>query len=90
MGNAQEAIEEYEAKKADVRKMDVNKTVTPHENKHISMILDFKYKDHSCFYLAQRIDGKQKWVRDPDPEIWKDHIYAYWNSTCSDSANDEP
>ncbi len=54
------------------------------------MVLDFKYKDGSCFYLAQRQDGKQKWVKDPDPDVWHDIIQDYWYSVRSDSENDEP
>ncbi len=62
MGNAQEAMKEYEQRTSEVRRMDPAKITTPHENKCITMILDFKYEDRACHYLAQRLDGKQKWV----------------------------
>ncbi len=87
MGNAQEAIKEYEAKMADIRRID---DTTPDPKKHVTMILDFKYKNHSCHYLVQCQDRKQKWVVDPDPEVWSDLIKEYWYSTRSDSENDEP
>ncbi len=90
MGNAQEAIEEYEGQTRDARRVDIAKIVTPNENKCITMVLDFKYEDKACFYLAQQQDRKQKWVKDLDPEQWHDLIQDYWYSTCSDSENDEP
>ncbi len=53
MGNAQEAIEEYEQRTHDARRVDIAKTVTPDENKCVTMVLNFKYEDKSCFYLVQ-------------------------------------
>ncbi len=88
MGNAQEAIEDYENQNNSARRLDA--VETPDKNKRVTMILDFKYENQSCYYLAQRLDGKQKWVQDPDPEQWHDLILEYWNSTRSDSENDEP
>ncbi len=86
----QEAIEEYENHNNSARRLDATKTTTPQENKCVTMILDFKYKDQSCFYLAQRQDGKQKWVKDLDPDVWHNIIQDYWYSIRSDSENDEP
>ncbi len=90
MGNAQEAIEDYENRNDSARRLDATKTVTPQENKRVTMILDFKYEDQSCFYLAQCHDGKQKWVKDPDPDVWHDVIQDYWYSIHSDSENNKP
>ncbi len=45
------------------------------------MILDFKYEDRSCWYPTQHQDGKQKWVQDPDPNVWGNLIKYYWYST---------
>ncbi len=90
MGNAQEAIEEYEKRTSNVRRMDVTQIITPNENKRVTMILDFKYEDRTCCYLAQQLDGKQRWVRDPDMNIWGPLIEEYWNSSHSNSNNDEP
>ncbi len=86
MENAQEAIEEYEQRTNSIRRLDAIKD----ENKCVTMVLDFKYEDHACCYLAQRLDGKQRWVKDPDMEIWGRLIDKYWNSSQSNSDNDEP
>ncbi|PBK83057.1 hypothetical protein ARMGADRAFT_1089808 [Armillaria gallica] len=52
MGNAQEAIEEYEDKVSHARRVDApTKIITKDENKYVALIIDFKYKDSSCFYL---------------------------------------
>ncbi len=88
MGNAQEAIEDYENCNNSARRLDA--VPTPNPDKRITMVLDFKYEDGSCFYLAQRQDGKQKWVKDPDPDVWHNVIQDYWYSVRSDSENDEP
>ncbi len=90
MGNAQEAIEDYEKKNANVRKMDAKEIVTLNERKHDPMILDFKHEDRACCYLAQQTDGTQKWIRDPHMIIWGPLIDAYWSSPRSNSNNDEP
>ncbi len=90
MGNAQEAIEEYEQRMSDARRVDIAKIVTPDKNKCVTMILNFKYEDHACCYLAQWLDGKQKWVRDPDIDIWGPLIEEYWNSSQSNSEDDKP
>ncbi len=85
MGNAQEAIEDYENHNDSTRRLDTTKSVTPQESKRVTMVLNFRYKDGSCFYLAQREDGKQKWVKDPDPDVWHNVIQDYWYSVRSDS-----
>ncbi len=86
MGNAQEVIEEYEQRTGSVRRLDATKD----ENKCVTMILDFKYEDHACHYLTQRLDGKQQWVKDPDVELWGHLVEDYWNSQRSNSDNDKP
>ncbi len=54
MGNTQEAIAEYEARKADVRKMDIAKIATPDTYKAIAMILEHNYSDSGDIrYLVQ-------------------------------------
>ncbi len=88
MGNAQEAIEEYEHRTNSARSLHV--VPTPNPDKRVAMVLDFKYEDGSCFYLAQRQDGKQKWVQDPDPDVWHDIIQDYWYNVHLPSENDEP
>ncbi len=49
IGNAQEAIQEYEERMSSVRRLDT----IPDENKRVTMVLDFKYEDRACYYLAQ-------------------------------------
>ncbi len=90
MGNAQEAIEEYEQRISNARRINVAKIVTPDENKRVTMILDFKYENQCCYYLTQQKDGKQKWVKDPDVNIWGELIKEYWNSNRSDLEDNEP
>ncbi len=90
MGNTQEAIEEYEKQTSDARRVDIAKIITPDENKCVTMILDFKYEDRDCCYLAQRLDGKQKWVWNPDMDIWGPLIEEYWSSSRSNSEEDKP
>ncbi len=60
MGNAQEAIEEYEQRMCNARRVDITKIITPNENKRVTMVLNIKYEDKACFYFAQQQDGKQK------------------------------
>ncbi len=59
MGNAQEAIEEYEERINSVRRLDAIKIVTrTHQN--ATMILDHEYQDDKTTrYLAQWDDGSQ-------------------------------
>ncbi len=45
MGNAQEAIEEYEERTCHARRVDVAKIVTPN-NKIVTMILNHEYLDN--------------------------------------------
>ncbi len=90
MEHVQEAIEEYEDKVSHARRVDIPKIVTKDKNKHVTMILDFKYEDGICSYLARRLNGKQKWVKNPDVNIWGNLIQEYWDSSWSNSENNEP
>ncbi len=47
MGNAQEAIEDYENRNDSARRLDA--APTPNPDKCITMVLDFKYKDGILF-----------------------------------------
>ncbi len=54
MGNAQEAIEDYENRNDSARRLDAIKTVTTLTDKTITVILDHEYSDNGdCKYLAQ-------------------------------------
>ncbi len=57
MGHAQEAIEEYETRTSDIRRLDDTKNETPTKS-IVTMILDHKYSDNSeVKYLCQSDDG---------------------------------
>ncbi len=76
MGNAQEAIEEYEERTNSVRRLDATEIVT-RTYRNIAMILDHKYNDHGDVgYLGQWPDGSQKWVVPPKAYCfeWLDHV----------------
>ncbi len=90
MEHAQEAIQEYEDQVSHTWRVDVPKIVTKDENKCVTMILDCKYEDSIISYLAQQLDGKQKWVRDLDVNVWRSLIQEYWNSAQSNLENDQP
>ncbi len=54
MGNAQEAIEDYENRNNSARRLDATKIITTLTNKTVTMILDHKYSDNGdCKYLIQ-------------------------------------
>ncbi len=83
MGNAQEAIEEYEAKTADVRKMDIDKTTEPNTYRTVRLIVDHLYQDSTdVWYLAQWKDGHQQWVKPPERYCfeWIKKLEEYWNN----------
>ncbi len=59
-------------------------------NKAITMILDHDYLDNgNVCYLAQRYDGFQKWIRNPDKVQWKTLLDEYWENQQS-SQYDSP
>ncbi len=54
MGNAQEAIEDYENRNNSARRLDATKIVTTLTDKTVTMILDHEYSDNGdCKYLVQ-------------------------------------
>ncbi len=66
MGNAQEAIEDYENQNDSVRRLDATQIITTLTNKMVTIILDHEYSDNGdCKYLVQRHDGLQKWIKPP-------------------------
>ncbi|SJL04187.1 uncharacterized protein ARMOST_21915 [Armillaria ostoyae] len=88
MGSAQEAIADYEKKTQRVRRLDPTKIIT-NPDKALTMILDHEYKDNGdAYYLAQRHDGTQKWVKNSGKD-WKKFLDEYWNSQA-DSQYDFP
>ncbi len=60
MGNAQEAIDEYEERTNSVRRLDATKIVT-RNHQNATMILDHEYQNNGTTrYLAQWDDGSQR------------------------------
>ncbi len=87
MGNAQEAIEEYEERTSSVRRLDAIKIVTrTHQN--ATMILDHEYQNNkTARYLAQWDDGSQQWIQDSRSYCfeWTQLLKQYWeNQLASD------
>ncbi|SJL03603.1 uncharacterized protein ARMOST_06960 [Armillaria ostoyae] len=65
------------------------------EQWEIEEILNLKMrKDNSdVYYLAQRNNGTQKWVKNPDETLWKEFLDEYWASQADaqyESPPEEP
>ncbi len=90
MGNAQEAIEEYENRNDSARRLDAPE---PKPAKSpIAMILDHEYADDGKVkYLCQAVDGRQKWKTGPIEYnfYWVKLMEDYWQSQA-DSQYDLP
>ena len=62
MGNAQEAIKDYKKRTQAVQQV----KIATNPDQAMAMVLDHKYDEHSnVSYLAQRLDGTQRWVKNP-------------------------
>ncbi len=88
MGNAQEAIEEYEEKTNSIRRLDATEIVT-RNHQNATMILDHEYQnDKTARYLTQWDDGSQQWIRDSRSYCfeWTQLLKQYWENQL---ANDE-
>ncbi len=80
MGNAQEAIEEYEEQMHNARRVDITKIV-PQTYKNVTMILDHEYSENGDVrYLTQWQDGLQKWVKTLENYCfeWTKLLKEYW------------
>ncbi len=90
MGNAQEAIEEYENRDDSARRLDAP---DPKPAKSpIVTILDHEYSDDgNVKYLCQAVDGRQKWKYGPKEYnfYWVKLTKDYWQSQV-DSQYDHP
>ncbi|SJL13543.1 uncharacterized protein ARMOST_16987 [Armillaria ostoyae] len=78
MGNAKEAIAEYVKKtKCNERVAIVKITTTP--KSPLAMIINHHYSNDGDFlYLAQRKDGTQKWLLNPNVDKYKTFLEEYW------------
>ncbi len=89
MGNAQEAIEEYEHRVSSARRLDTT-------DKRVVEFLDHEYADNGdCSYLARRQDGVQRWINPPKDHHpgWIELEEAYWARQVDsqyDTPEDEP
>ncbi len=90
MGNAQEAIEEYEERMNSVRRLDATKIITKtHQN--AMMILDHDYQhDGTARYLTQWNDGSQLWVKDSRKYCfeWTEILKQYWENQLAKDEQD--
>ncbi len=87
MGNAQEAIEDYENRNNSARRLDATKIVTMLTDKTVTMVLDHEYSDNGdCKYLVQQHDGLQKWIRPPQEYSfeWLELVKEYWANQAED------
>ncbi len=95
MGNAQEAIEEYEQRTRNARRVDITKIVTPKTRSIITMILNHEYSDDGeVKYLCQSNDGQQKWKKDLKEYnfYWVKLTKDYWTNQADSqlkTPNDE-
>ncbi|SJL01314.1 uncharacterized protein ARMOST_04634 [Armillaria ostoyae] len=78
MGNAQEAITEYEAKMGSNERVSVVKIAT--SKSPLAMVLNHHFDGEDISYLCQREDGTQKWVKNPDVTLFENFLVEYWSN----------
>ncbi|SJL08909.1 uncharacterized protein ARMOST_12283 [Armillaria ostoyae] len=78
MGNAQEAIAEYEAKMGSNERVNVVKIAT--SRSPLAMVLNHHFDGEDISYLCQREDGTQKWVKNPDVTLFENYLVEYWSN----------
>ncbi|SJL04343.1 uncharacterized protein ARMOST_07709 [Armillaria ostoyae] len=78
MGNAQEAIAEYEAKTQSNERVAVVKIAT--SKSPLAMVLNHHFDGEDISYLCQREDGTQKWVKNPDVTLFENFLVEYWSN----------
>ncbi|SJK99608.1 uncharacterized protein ARMOST_02916 [Armillaria ostoyae] len=78
MGNAQEAIAEYEAKMGSNERVSVVKIAT--SKSPLAMVLNHHFDGEDVSYLCQREDGTQKWVKNPDVTLFENFLVEYWSN----------
>ncbi len=92
MGNAQEAIEEYENRENSARRLDAHDSETCPAKSPVALILDHEYSDDGKVkYLCQAVDGRQKWKYGPGEYnlYWDKLTEDYWQGQA-DSQYDLP
>ncbi|SJL19064.1 uncharacterized protein ARMOST_22671 [Armillaria ostoyae] len=78
MGNAQEAIAEYEAKMGSNERVSVVKIAT--SKSPLTMVLNHHFDGEDISYLCQRENGTQKWVKNPDVTLFENFLVEYWSN----------
>ncbi len=92
MGNAQEAIEEYENRENNARGLETLEPGPRPAKSRVTLILDHEYSDDGKVkYLCQAEDGRQKWKYGPKEynAYWVKLTEDYWQSQV-DSQYDLP
>ncbi|SJL07267.1 uncharacterized protein ARMOST_10610 [Armillaria ostoyae] len=81
MGNAQEAIAEYEAKMGSNERVSVVKIAT--SKSPLAIVLNHHFNGEDVSYLCQRKDGTQKWLLNPDVTKFENFLVEYWQNYYS-------
>ncbi|SJK97320.1 uncharacterized protein ARMOST_00572 [Armillaria ostoyae] len=83
MGNAKEAIADYVKKTKRNERVAVVKIATTSKSP-LTMIVNHRFDSNSdVSYLAQREDGTQKWLLNPDINAYGNHFMEYWQNYYS-------
>ncbi|SJL08165.1 uncharacterized protein ARMOST_11528 [Armillaria ostoyae] len=87
MGNAQEAIADYIKKTQSNERVAVVK-IAMSSKSPLAMIVNHRFgPDGDVSYLAQRVDGTQKWLLNPDVTKFDNHLVEYWQNYYSTQRN---
>ncbi|SJL16481.1 uncharacterized protein ARMOST_20007 [Armillaria ostoyae] len=87
MGNAQEAIANYVKKTQSNERVAVVKITTTSKSP-LAMIVNHHFgSDGDVSYLAQREDGTQKWLLNPDVTKFDNYLVEYWQNYYSSQHN---
>ncbi|SJL16258.1 uncharacterized protein ARMOST_19778 [Armillaria ostoyae] len=89
MGNAQEAIADYVQKTQSNERVAVVK-ITTLSKSPLTMIVNHRFDpDGDVSYLAQREDGTQKWLLNPDVTKFDNFLVEYWQNYYSAQHNSQ-
>ncbi|SJL18798.1 uncharacterized protein ARMOST_22399 [Armillaria ostoyae] len=83
MGNAKEVIADYEKKTKRNERVAIIKIATTPKSP-LAMIINHHFsEDRDISYLAQREDGTQKWLLNPDVTAFDNYLVEYWQNYYS-------
>ncbi|SJL02913.1 uncharacterized protein ARMOST_06254 [Armillaria ostoyae] len=87
MGNAKEAIADYKKKTKRNERVAIIKIATTSKSP-LAMIINHRFgEDGDISYLAQRQDGSQKWLLNPDVTKFDNYLVEYWQNYYSSQHN---